>query len=253
MKFFKAESLKDVLIHVAIIFGIFVSLILIFFYYYLPSATKHGEYITVPKLEGMTVDQIKEVLEEKNLRYEISDSTYKVNVKPFTVLSQHPEAGNEVKENRRIYVSIAAKNPPNIKMPDLIDQSVRGAEMQLKSLGLQVGTITTTPNPANVVLKQSYQGGTIKQGTSIPKGSKIDLLVGSGRGETEMEVPNVTGMTLEEAIHAIEAMGLVVGTQSYDPSSDKPEGTILKQKPTYQIGVKVRSGDVIDLWISGSE
>lgn len=252
MKFFKAESLKDVLIHLAIIIGIFVSLILVFFYFYLPSVTKHGEYITVPKLEGMTIDQIETILDSKNLRYEISDSTYKVGVKPFTVLSQHPEAGNEVKENRRIYISIAAKNPPNLKMPDLIDQSVRGAEMQLKSLGLQVGAITTTPNPISVVLRQSFNGSVIKPGTSIPKGSKIDLLVGSGRGDTEVEIPNLTGMELSEAISTIEGMGLVIGTKIYTVS-DKSEGTIIKQKPTYQTGVKVRSGDVIDLWISGTE
>ena len=252
MKFFKAESLKDVLIHLAIIVSIFVSLILIFFYFYLPSVTKHGEYITVPKLEGMTISQIEEILDSKNLRYEISDSTYKVGVKPLTVLSQHPEAGNEVKENRRIYISIAAQNPPNLKMPDLIDQSVRGAEMQLKSLGLQVGTITTTPNPISVVLRQSFNGGVIKPGTSIPKGSKIDLLVGSGRGTTEVEIPDLTGMSYEEAISTIEGMGLVSGTKIYT-LSDKPEGTIIKQKPTYQTGVKVRSGDVIDLWISGSD
>lgn len=253
MKFFKAESVKDVLIHLAIIVSIFVALILVFFYYYLPATTKHGEYITVPKLEGMTLDQIEEVLNSKNLRYEISDSTYKVGIKPLTVLSQHPEAGNEVKENRRIYISIAAQNPPNLKMPDLIDQSLRGAEMQLKSLGLQVGTVSTTPNPIPVVLKQSFQGSEIKPGTSIPKGSKIDLLIGSGSGDTEIEIPNLVGMSLAEATAAIESQGLVIGLKSFDPNSGEPAQTVIKQKPTYQTGVKVRSGDVIDLWISGTE
>lgn len=253
MKFFKAESLKDVLIHLAIIISLVVALILIFFYYYLPATTKHGEYITVPKLEGMTINQIEEVLESKNLRYEISDSTYKVGIKPLTVLSQHPEAGNEVKENRRIYISIAAQNPPNLKMPDLIDQSLRGAEMQLKSLGLQVGNVSTSPNPIAVVLGQSFQGSIIKPGTSIPKGSKIDLLIGSGVGDTEIEIPNLVGMSLSEAASTIESAGLVIGLKSYDPNSEQPEQTVIKQKPTYQTGIKVRSGDVIDLWISGTE
>ena len=253
MKFFKAESLKDVLIHLAIIVSIFVALILIFFYYYLPATTKHGEYITVPKLEGMTIDQIEEVLDSKNLRYEISDSTYKVGIKPLTVLSQHPEAGNEVKENRRIYISVAAQNPPNLKMPTLIDNSLRGAEMQLKSLGLQVGIVTTSPNPSAVVLSQSFQGSVIKPGTSIPKGSKIDLVIGSGVGDTEIEIPNLVGMYVSEATSTIQNMGLVVGIKSFDPNSGQPEQTIIKQKPTYQTGVKVRSGDVVDLWISGME
>jgi len=253
MKLFKADSLKDVLIHLGIIVSIFIALILIFFYAYLPSVTKHGEYITVPKLEGLTIEQTKKILDDKGLRYEISDSVFKADIKPFTVLTQHPLAGSEVKENRRIYLSISALNPPSIKMPDLLDNSQRGAEMQLKSLGLIVGAISTTPNPNNFVLGQSFKGSPIKAGESIPKGSKIDLLVGSGRGDTEVDVPNLVGMSLEEAKTTIRDMGLVSGLTIIDPSSDEAENTVTKQKPTYQTGQKLRSGDMIDLWYAGSE
>lgn len=253
MKLFKADSLKDVLIHLGIIISIFIALILIFFYAYLPSVTKHGEYITVPKLEGLTIEQTKKILDDKGLRYEISDSTFKTDIKPFTILTQHPLAGSEVKENRRIYLSISALNPPSIKMPDLLDNSQRGAEMQLKSLGLIVGTISTTPNPNNFVLGQFFNGSPIKTGESIPKGSKIDLLVGSGRGDTEVDVPNLIGMSLDEAKATIRDMGLVSGLTIIDPSSSEAENTITKQKPTYQTGQKLRSGDVIDLWYAGNE
>ncbi len=252
MKLFKADSFKDVLIHVSIIAVIFITLILLFFYAYLPSVTKHGEYITVPKLEGLSIEATKKVLDEKGLRYEISDSTYKVGVKPFTVLTQHPLPGNEVKENRRIYLSIAALYPPSIKMPELLDQSLRGAEMQLKSLGLVLGDIRTTPNPSNTVLSQTFKGAPIKAGTAIPKGSKIDLEVGSGKGDTEVEIPNLVGMPLLEAQETIRSMGLVVGLVTPDPSSEEEVNTVTKQKPTYQTGLKLRSGEMIDLFVSGS-
>jgi beta-lactam-binding protein with PASTA domain len=253
MKLFKAESVKDVFIHLGIIISIFITLILLFFYVYLPSATRHGEYITVPKLEGMNVEQIEKIIQEKGLRYEINDSTYKVDVKPYTILSQHPLPGSQVKENRRIYITIAAKNPPNLKMPELLDQSIRGAEMTLKSLGLQIGQITTTPNPNNIVLRQYLKGKEIKAGTSIPKGSKIDLLVGSGRGDTEVDIPNLTGQNLGEAVTTLEGMGLILGLTIYDSESNLPEGTIIKQKPTYQTGVKLRSGDMVDVWVAGTD
>lgn len=252
MKLFKADSFKDVLIHLGIIVSIFIALILIFFYAYLPSVTKHGEYITVPKLEGLTIEQTKKILDDKGLRYEISDSTFKPGIKAFTVLTQHPLAGSEVKENRRIYLSISALNPPSIKMPDLIDKSQREAEMQLKSLGLVLDKISTTPNPNNFVLGQSYKGSPIKAGESIPKGSKIDLLVGSGRGDVEVDVPNLVGKSLDEAKEIIRNMGLVVGLIIPDPSSKEVENTVTKQKPTYETGQKLRSGDIIDLWHAGS-
>lgn len=253
MKLFKADSFKDVLIHLAIIVSIFVALILLFFYAYLPSVTKHGEYITVPKLEGLTIEQSKKLLEDKGLRYEISDSTFKAEIKPFTVLTQHPVAGSEVKENRRIYLSISALNPPSIKMPNLLDNSQRGAEMQLKSLGLVVGNISVTPNPENFVLGQSYKGAPIKAGASVPKGARIDLLVGSGRGDVEVEVPNLVGKSMDEAIEILNSMGLVKGLTIADPTSSEAENTITKQKPAYETGLKLRSGDMVDLWYAGSE
>lgn len=252
MKLFKADSLKDVLIHLAIIVGIFIGLILIFFNWYLPTVTKHGEYITVPKLEGLSIEETKKVLDEKGLRFEISDSTFKVDVKPFTVLTQHPLPGSEVKENRRIYLSVSALNPPSIKMPDLLDNSQRGAEMQLKSLGLALGAIKTTPNPSNIVLGQSVNGSPIKPGDAVAKGTKIDLTVGSGRGETEVDVPNLVGMSLDEAKSTLESMGLVVGLTISDPSSSKMDNSVTKQKPAYQTNQKLRSGDMIDIWYAGS-
>ncbi|MBC7451315.1 MAG: PASTA domain-containing protein [Cytophagales bacterium] len=241
------------MLQLGIITGIFITLILLFFYWYLPSATHHNEYITVPKIEGLPLAQIENILEDKGLRYEINDSTFKTDVKPFTVLSQHPLAGSQVKENRRIYITIAAQNPPNLKMPELLDQSVRGAEMTLKSLGLLIGEVRTTPNPSNVVLKQYVKGVEIKAGTSIPKGSKIDLLVGSGRGTTEVDVPNLVGQNLDEAHTSLQTMGLILGLTNYDSQSALPEGTVTKQKPAYQTGVKLRSGDMIDVWVSGTD
>lgn len=253
MKLFKADSLKTVFIHAGIIFSIFVGLILIFFYWYLPSVTKHGEYIIVPKLEGLTMAQVEKKLTDMGLRYEISDSTFKPGITPLTVLTQHPLPGNEVKENRRIYLSIAAQHPPNIKMPKLTDESPRGAEMILKSLGLQVGEIKTTPHQYPIVLGQSLNGAPVKEGTSIPKGSKIDLLVGTGRGDVEVEIPNLINMSLSEAKSTISSMGLVVGLINYDSNSKSAEGTVCNQKPAYQSGQKLRSGDIIDIWVSGTD
>ncbi len=253
MKLFKADSLKSVFIHAGIILSIFVGLILIFFYWYLPSVTKHGEYISVPKLEGLSISQVEKKLTDLGLRYEISDSTFKPGITPLTVLTQHPLPGNEVKENRRIYLSIAAQHPPNIKMPKLIDESPRGAEMILKSLGLQMGDIKTAPHPYPTVLGQFINGAPVKEGTSIPKGSKIDLLVGTGRGETEVEIPNLINMSLDEAKSTITSMGLVHGLVNYDTNSKLPDGTVCNQKPAYQSGQKLRSGDIIDLVVSGTD
>ncbi|MFN8416179.1 MAG: PASTA domain-containing protein [Cytophagaceae bacterium] len=253
MSFFTVDSWKGVLVHFFIILAIAVGLLLGFFYIYLPSVTHHGEYIEVPKLDGMTVEQVEKLMDEKGLRYEINDSTYKPEMKPNMVLSQHPLPGSQVKENRRIYITITSTLPPDIAMPDLIDRPMRDAENQIKFHGLLIGKVDTVPYPGNVVRKQLYQGKVISKGTMVPKGSKIDLIVGSGAGGTEIELPSLAGKTKEEAESILRSFGLASNV-IYDPTITSVDpGRVAKTRPAYEIGKKVRSGDIIDLIIAGNE
>ncbi|MCU0417241.1 MAG: PASTA domain-containing protein [Cytophagaceae bacterium] len=253
MSFFTVDSWKGVLIHIAIITGIAVGLLLLFFYVYLPNVTNHGDYIEVPKLEGLSVEQVEQLMDEKGLRYEINDSTYKPDVKPNIVLSQHPLPGAQVKNNRRIYISITATFPPDIAMPDLIDRPMRDAENQIRFHGLTLGNVDTVPYPGNVVRKQYFKGKEIAKGTLLPKGSTIDLIIGSGGGGSEVELPSVVGKTKVEAESILNSFGLATNV-IYDPSITNIEaGLVAKTQPAYEIGKKVRSGDIIDIIIAGEE
>ncbi|HEY8401889.1 MAG TPA: PASTA domain-containing protein [Cytophagaceae bacterium] len=247
--FFKANSLKDVFIHLGIITAIFFGLIILFFYVYLPATTHHGETITVPKLEGMSIDELEDFLASKDLRYQINDSSYAPGVKPLTVLTQHPTEGSKVKQNRKIYVTIASKNPPKVKMPKLIDGSLKSAEMTLKGYDLVKGDIKYIPSPyTNLVIDQLVDGKKILPGTYIPKGTKVDLVVGNGTGATEIEVPELINRDIEEAKIYLAGLGLSVGIIKYDPASDEIPGTVIKQKPS---AGKIRIGESIDIWVAG--
>ena len=182
---FKPNSVKDILGHVGIMIAISIGLILLFFYWYLPKATNHGETITVPDLEGRHIDEIADYLSARDLSYEVSvDSGYSGNHQPLTVLKQYPNPQTLVKEKRKIYLTLNAQNPPKVKMPKLTDLSVKIARIKLQSLGLNVGDIKYEPDMAfNAVLRQEFEGEEITEGTGIFKGSEIDLVVGDGYGE----------------------------------------------------------------------
>jgi beta-lactam-binding protein with PASTA domain len=251
--FLKANSPKDVLIHIAIILAIFIAIILCFFFIYLPVTTNHGDTITVPKLIGMNSKELDSYLKEQHLRYQINDSSFAVGVKPYTVLTQHPFDGSKVKKNRKIYITIASANPPKVKMPRLIDGSLRSAESTLKSFDLAVGTIKNVPSPfPNLVLDQQLNGKTIQPGTYLPKGTKIDLTVGNGADNEEVEVPDVTGLSLEEARTKLAEGGLAIGSVRPDPSSSQPSGTVIKQNPSGNSGRKLRAGEEVSLWVAGT-
>ncbi len=254
MSLLKPEKPKDLLIHLGLILGLFFAILLFFFYGYLPSATNHGETITVPKLEGMGLKELESFLSSKNLNYEINDSTYKAGIKPLTVLNQHPAPGSKVKKNRRIYITIAASTPPNVKMPKLVDNSLRSAEMMLKGYDLVLDSIHYMPSPyPNLVLKQLVNKKEIEAGTLIPKGTKVTLIVSNGTGNEEIELPNLVGLTLDVASVLLSGSNLVTGSVKYVPHAKEPQGTIISQKPAFKEGSTIHVGEMIDIWVAGEE
>lgn len=221
---------------------------LLYFYWYLPSVTNHGESITVPNIEGLHIDKLKETLEDRNLRWEVDDSSYSEKYPPLTVLKQFPHAGAKVKENRKIYISINRVSPPTIPLPNLVDRSVSNAEAVLKSNELKRGHIELIPGPfLNVVQGMKYDGQSVKEGTKIPKGSTIDLVVMDGGQGKGLEAPRVVGQTLEVAKFLIRGFNLNIGTIRLVQDTTGIEPIVIKQKPDASEAVKI--GDIIDLWI----
>lgn len=243
---------KDLLIHIGIIACLFIAFFLTFFFVYLPWSTNHGQSITVPKLKNMKLDKLEDYLDDHNLRMEVSDCVFVAGAEPLTVISHFPKEGASVKEDRKIYVTITAERAPLIRMPKVTDLSLHSAEMQLKQVGLMKGNIIFKPDLAeNTVLEQQFNGIAIEPGSSIPKGSMVDLVVGNGIGSAQIDIPNVVGKLFEEAELIIRGSSLEIGTIIYDDKSDKPAGTIIKQNPISE--GKTMEGSFVDLWVAGSE
>lgn len=267
MSFFKIRTWKDVLIHLLAIGGIGILLIFLFFYVYLPYNTNHGETITVPDVRGVALDELDEFLGERSLRFEVTeDSGFSAKVPPLAVLEQFPKPSSKVKENRKIYVTLNAQNPPLVRMPKLVGGSVKNAQLVLKTYDLSLGDITYVPDLAlNYVLDQKLDGREVLEGERIPKGSAIDLVVGDGLGNQMLESPNLIGLDKESAQFAIVGSGLKVGEVKHEKTgvavvaveqtngtvknqeTQVSPGSVFKQQPVS--GESMKLGQRVDLWI----
>jgi beta-lactam-binding protein with PASTA domain len=103
----------------------------------------------------------------------------------------------------------------------------------------------------NTVIGQLIGGNEIKKDALVPKGSKINLVVGDGLGNVEMEIPDLVGKTIEEAKLILAGSNLNFTVIQYDPAAVEPPGTIIRQNPASGEGNKIRVGDIIDLWVAG--
>ncbi len=267
MKYFGFSNAKDLLIHLGVVTLIGVFALVVFFYIYLPMTTNHGETITVPDVVGINYEDLDDFLTDRDLRYEITpDSGFSTQYPPNTVLKQVPKPNSKVKENRKIYLTLNSSSPPLVRMPDLVEGSVKNAQLVLKMYDLKLGRREYIPDLfLNTVLRQEMDGNEIEPGTMIPKGSTIDLVLGDGLGRQELEAPNLITLDEESAQIAIIGSGLSVGEIKYSEentatiSSVNNEGeevfteiqvgpgTVYRQSPSP--GVNMRLSGIVDIWI----
>ncbi len=214
--------------------------------------TKHGEGLNVPALKGVHISDAINKLEGLGLRYEI-DSVYIMDKPPGIVTDQDPDAGTFVKDNRTIYLTINTSQAPNVRFPDVEAKSLREAKSIIESYGLKVGDTTYKPDVAkDVVLEALFGGQSIKTGESLPKGSSINLVLGDGRGSEEVELPNLTGFTIDEARFSLKGAMLTLGTITYQGTiTDTANAVIVSQFPLPVDSItKVRIGTIINLTLS---
>ncbi len=214
--------------------------------------TLHGRGIHVPELEGIQLEQAKELLQEYNLRYVINDSIFDSNRDKGSIAMQDPAAGTEVKKNRTIYLTTVAVLPEMVPMPDLTDLSRRQAVALLETHGLAVGRIEYKPDIArNVVLEQKYQDGVIEAGAPVATGTRINLVLGEGVGENIALVPFVIGMTPEEAARTLISASLNLGEEVHDldHEEDAPKDLkVYRQSPNpLNEPVYLQAGSPVDL------
>ncbi|AWI26708.1 PASTA domain-containing protein [Flavobacterium pallidum] len=146
-------------------------------------STKHGQEITVPNLAKMSIEQAEEVLDNADLDYEVLDTVdFNPDYPKFTIVKQDPLAGAKVKEDRKIYIKINSGGFNSVRVPNLIEQTLRQAVPTLQSIGLQQGKITYKPYLGkDMVLEMMQNGKVLKPGDKVLKSSKIDLVVGDGK------------------------------------------------------------------------
>lgn len=230
----------------------FIAIVCVFLFVYigLKVYTKHDESIAVPKVKGLHISAAIQALENAGLEYKI-DSVYQMDAKPGMVIEQDPEQGFHVKSGRTIYLTIITQVAPEVAFPNIKDKTLIEATAILKNHNLRIGDTSYVADIArDIVLDAQFAGQSIRNGRMIPKGSRIDLVLGNGLGANEVEIPNLIGLPLNEAKFALSGAGLGLGTVTYDPNvTDTATAVISVQSPGIEKGL-TSLGAKIDVTLS---
>jgi beta-lactam-binding protein with PASTA domain len=246
-KRYNTSTLGGLLIHILIATFWLLTLLVIYFFAYLPSTTNHGETITVPSIEGQTIEEAAETLAKHDLRSEVSDSSYSSEVPPLTVLKQYPHANAKVKEGRKIYLTVNRVNPPSVPLPNLIDNSLVNAEALLKANELKRGRISYVHGPFMQLVKEMrYKGLKIEPKTLVPKGAIIELVIEDG-GSQNTPAFDLVDMPFDEAKFLLISYSLNLGRVVLVGDTTTGSAVVIKQHP--KAGEPLMVGDIVDIWI----
>jgi serine/threonine-protein kinase len=127
-----------------------------------------------------------------------------------------------------------------VAVPDLSGETVAAATHDLTSAGLTLGTQTPTNSktvPVGHIIDQSPESG-----TQVDKGHAIDVTVSSG--VKQVPVPNVVGLSLDEASQTLKDAGLTLGDTKAKPS-EEDRNQVLKVDPP--VGENVAEGSKVDV------
>src|SRR5438105_1957374 len=144
------------------------------------------------------------------------------------------------------YLKLANYHTP-LAVPNVVGQTQAAAASAITSAGLTRGAVaqqSSTTVASGSVISESPAAG-----TSVAKGSAVNLVVSSGApAPTQVAVPNVVGQTQAAATNAITSAGLTAGTVAQQSSTTVASGSVISQNPA--AGADSASGSAVDLVVS---
>jgi len=177
-----------------------------------------------------------------------------------TVVAQRPSAGASVPRGSKVRLNLSNGRttgggspppplppPPALKtvaVPDLTGQPQAAAQRQLNTAGLKVGVVyVPSDQPQGSVVSQSpVAGTTVKRGTRI----QLNASLGPNAG-AQQTVPNVVGMTPQQARARLTSAGFTVQQLTRKVSVHSQDGRVVDEQPAG--GRKAPAGSAVTIYV----
>lgn len=200
-----------------------------------------GGNVTLTNFVGQNYKTVE--ANNKNLTFtvttEFSDK-YAANL----IIEQKPAAGITVKTGSAVAI-VVSKGHTQVKVPSVagMDQNTAKSTLEQQGFTVQI-TFWTDPNT-----QPGYVSYTDPMANTMANyGSQVVMFVSSGTSSTStVQVPNLVGLSLDDAKNKIQQAGLSLGNVTGTPNS-APKNQVLKQ--SVNAGQTVAKGQSVDLTYS---
>ena len=242
---------KKIMRILLIVAGVIVALLVIFLVgnavgvFSGPGITATTEkQVDVPDVRGMTEDEARDELNDKNLGMRVSGREASDEYDKGEIISQDPGEGEKVDEHTTIEVVVSTgPETKMVQVPNVVDAKEADAEKEIEDAGLIVKKEFEASDDVDAgrVISVSPDAG-----TEVEEGSEVTIVVSTGPETKMVAVPKLVGRQAADAEAALTSAGLVGSvTEQY---SDEPAGQVISQSPLE--GEQVEEGSTVSYVVS---
>ncbi|MCD7742615.1 MAG: Stk1 family PASTA domain-containing Ser/Thr kinase [Ruminococcus sp.] len=206
-----------------------------------PSATHTGN-VEIPNFVGQNIVQVEQEWGDK-LTFE-KEEEYSNEYDEGVIMSQD-QTGKTVREGYTLKVTVS-KGQRLITVPNMVDKTEEVARSELTSAGF-------VPVRVEMHSDEVAEGLVIKTepeaGSEYPEGKEVQYYVSQGPVETQIKVPDVTGLTQSKAIAALKESKLDYEVEEVKEDGNK--GKVVEQ--SIDADTYVDKGTVVTIYVSTGE
>ena len=203
------------------------------------------EAVSVPNVVGLSQADAKSQIEAAGLEWELNpEKVASDTVDKDAVASTDPAGGAQAEKGSTVRVTISS-GPDSVTLPDnLVGMSPDEARQAVEALGLK-WEVNSSKVASDTVAEGKVAQTNPSPGSKVKAGQTITAYLSSG--SDQVEVPDLVGMSQDQARSALKAVGLELGNVT-TVDSDKDKDRIVSQDP--ETGSKVKKGNTIAVSIS---
>jgi beta-lactam-binding protein with PASTA domain/tRNA A-37 threonylcarbamoyl transferase component Bud32 len=194
--------------------------------------------VRVPDVRGETLDDAQSRLADAGFEYRVIQETSD-SVDAGKATRTDPAAGSLAQRGSEVKLYVSA-GKEQVVIPDVSGQDAVDAANALGAKSLSVERVA---QPSDTVEEGKVIGTNPAAGQSVPKGSKIQLIVSSGKDQ--VTVPNLYGRTQSEAMADLQNLGLTGTARSVFNCEPGSSGKVIAQSPS--AGSRVDKGSNVDM------
>jgi beta-lactam-binding protein with PASTA domain/tRNA A-37 threonylcarbamoyl transferase component Bud32 len=203
--------------------------------------------VEVPTLIGETRERAEALINEAGLTVGTVAERSDAEAEPGIVIEQSPVAGIERDPGEPVNF-VVSTGAEEFEMPEFSGQEDSEAFAELARLDLTWDTVTEDSNnfDEGIVIRTQPAAGEL-----VRAGDTITVVVSSGA--SRVEVPDLFGLTFDQARQSLEEEGLVIGDNPNITSTNNPDldGRIINQTPP--AGAAVDTGSRVTVTIGHFE